>query len=203
MTRILILLASLLVVGPAYSDSDVSLLRFNESGLTVVKNPAGSMLPTFSIGEHLLVSNRWEPPIINGDVVVFRYPRDVSVFFVKRVLGVPGDLFVYRDKRVSLNGKELRLENKFEISERMVRYEEFVGGASYEILLDQDMNQEVKPLKVQIPAGHYLVMGDNRDHSNDSRYWGFVPEQYIVGIVLTIMDSKGLGPRFQGWSSGD
>ena len=143
------------------------------------------MLPTFSIGQNLLVSEMWNPPT-TGDVVVFRFPRDPSVFFAKRILGVPGDSFVYRDKRVSLNGKELRLENKFEISERMVRYEEFVGGASYEILLDQDMNQEVKPLKVQIPAGHYLVMGDNRDHSNDSRYWKFVPESNMVGRAFMV-----------------
>ncbi len=183
--------------------------------------PSGSMLPTLQNGDLILV-NKFEYgvrlPIVNqkvvdlgeperGDVVVFRYPVDTSVDYIKRVVGLPGDEILYRDKVLSINGKEVanvRDGDYFEPdrSNYVGRYTEELGDQTHSILLNKRASQDFMPIvdfpyrdqcrylangvACKVPEGHYFMMGDNRDNSLDSRYWGFVPEQNIVGRAFFI-----------------
>jgi signal peptidase I len=189
------------------------------------KIPSGSMIPTLHVGDFILV-NRYtyglRLPIINkkfieinqpkrGDVMVFHYPEDPSVDYIKRVVGVPGDVLVYRNKKLSINGEEQALlrdgdYNYVESELRFVhteRYIENLGGRKHAVLLNPEMpqvhmsNVAIFPLHEQcsyseeevrctVPVGHYFMMGDNRDNSRDSRYWGFVPDEMIVGKAFFI-----------------
>ena len=185
------------------------------------KIPSGSMIPTLLIGDFILV-NKYaygiRLPVINrkildianperGDVMVFRYPDDPSLDYIKRVVGLPGDRVEYQGKRVSINGQLLpvRQIDDYLSRERMQfsrRYVETVGTREHEILLDEDS----PPFMAQsrsfphagnciyntsgqtctVPPAHYFVMGDNRDNSSDSRVWGFVPDENIVGKAFFI-----------------
>ncbi len=145
------------------------------------KIPSGSMLDTLLIGDHLLVSKFsygvklpftdmtvipvGEPKF--GDIIVFEYPQDPSKDFIKRVIGVPGDTVEIRDKQVIRNGQALT--------------EPYVRHVDPHIRPERD---QMQPLTV--PAGKYFVMGDNRDESYDSRFWGFVDESKIKGKAWII-----------------
>ncbi|MBP7737047.1 MAG: signal peptidase I [Spirochaetes bacterium] len=118
-----------------------------------------------------------------GDIIAFRYPGDESVRYTKRVIAVPGDRIAVRDKRIILNGKalDLRLVGK---SGDIITYEERLGSLSYRVqhsshstFLD-DMKEKT------VPANSYFAMGDNRDNSSDSRVWGFVPSENIIGKIV-------------------
>jgi|UniRef100_A0A7C3LX09 signal peptidase I len=140
--------------------------------------PSGSMIPTLDVGDQILVAKlaygirdpfgdhywiHFSGPR-RGDVVVFRYPKDESKDFIKRVIGLPGDHIQVRGKKVFVNGTPL--------SENYVQYlQPFVT--------DEPTRDVMK--EVVVPAGSYFVMGDNRDDSYDSRYWGFVRENKILG----------------------
>jgi len=170
--------------------------------------PSGSMLPTLKIGDFILV-NKFaygvRLPIANikivetgepkrGDVMVFRFPNDPSVNFIKRVIGLPGDEIEYRNKTLYINGKEMPRKSSnenyqiFEAGSRFVttqQFDENLDGVVHKVLLDPTRSQA--NLKFQkVPEGHYFVMGDNRDYSNDSRYWGFVPEKNVVGKAILV-----------------
>lgn len=169
--------------------------------------PSGSMLPSLLVGDFILV-NKFaygiRLPVINekvveigepkrGDVAVFRFPGNPSDNYIKRVIGLPGDHVVYKDKQLYINGRLVprsREENLFaytEVGQRHVsakQYTETLDGVAHAILLTGGLSQE--PVDVMVPAGHYFVMGDNRDHSNDSRYWGYVPEANLVGEAFLI-----------------
>ena len=139
--------------------------------------------------------------------MVFRYPEDPSLDYIKRVVGVPGDRIEYRNKRLSVNGVPvpLRQVDDYLQKERMQfsrRFVETVNGVDHEILLDEDAstpplpgrafpfagncNYNISGLACSVPPGHYFVMGDNRDNSSDSRVWGFVPDDNIVGKAFFI-----------------
>ena len=123
--------------------------------------------------------------------MVFRYPHDNSTNFIKRVVGIPGDEIVYSGKQLFINGKPASQiqSDSFEIdhsnNERtVVEYNETIGGSTHAILNDQ--RRPSRTMKLSVPKNSYFVMGDNRDHSNDSRFWGFVPEQNVVGRAFLV-----------------
>ncbi len=168
--------------------------------------PSGSMMPTLLIGDLILVDKfsyglrlpvlhykffEWEEPAL-GDVLVFRYPRDPSVDFIKRVVGLPGDRVVYRDKELEINGQAYPKSHPKEFINQLLgvpkpyhtQYTEKLEDRTHRILTDAQYPSQT--LEFEVPKGHYLVMGDNRDHSSDSRVWGFVPESHLVGRAFFV-----------------
>lgn len=170
------------------------------------KIPSGSMMPTLLAGDFILVNKftyGLRVPILNntfievshpqrGDVFVFHYPPDPSVDYIKRVVGLPGDHLVYKDKQLFINGE--KIEENFADNYDYVasglnmikakRYQEQLLGVKHDILIDEEAG--TKDVDLLIPAGSYFAMGDNRDNSKDSRYWGFVPENNLVGKAFFI-----------------
>ncbi|PKM10372.1 MAG: signal peptidase I [Gammaproteobacteria bacterium HGW-Gammaproteobacteria-3] len=180
--------------------------------------PSGSMMPTLLIGDFILVNKFTygiRLPVLNtkivelneplrGDIVVFRYPKEPSVDYIKRVVGLPGDRVAYYDKKIYINGKPAKqvssgLYQGVGEGESMTGTERFIenlAGVEHSILIKNGA-PSVEGVFV-VPEGHYFVMGDNRDNSNDSRYWGTVPEQNLVGRAFFIWMSwdwqnKGIG----------
>jgi signal peptidase I len=181
--------------------------------------PSGSMLPTLYIGDFILVDKfRYgiRLPIINvkafpvgspkrGEVMVFRYPHDQSTNFIKRVIGLPGDEIVYDQKRLFINGtatERVKLDSyKLATSNQsleVIEYSEAIGESAYNIL--NDSGRTSRSMTISVPEGSYFVMGDNRDHSNDSRFWGFVPEENIVGRAFLIWFSWNSNDGGVNWS---
>jgi signal peptidase I len=183
------------------------------------KIPSGSMIPTLLIGDFILV-NKYiyglRLPVLNtkflsiseperGDVIVFRYPVDPSVSFIKRLVGLPGDTISYRDKQLFVNGEPVPVEELGRYSSQdvkcatprrdAIRYSETLGDVTHEILLHEASGS--RDGQWVVPEGHYFAMGDNRDRSNDSREWGFIPEENLmgraVGIWLNFDMNKGCG----------
>ena len=156
------------------------------------KIPTGSMENNLLIGDHLLVNKfvfaptmtRLEgavlpiDPIRRSDIVVFKYPEEPERDFIKRVIGLPGETIELRKKRVYINGTLL--------DEPYVHYlvppDEDEGG---------EFDVRVRYGPVTVPPGHYFMMGDNRDNSQDSRYWGFLPQEYVKGRALFVYFSFG------------
>jgi len=186
------------------------------------KIPSGSMIPTLLVGDLILV-NKYHYgvrlPVINkkiianhdpkrGDVVVFRYPVDPRMDYIKRVVGIPGDEVAYVGQRLTINGKPVELTVKGEFyDEDSLRYSprfgEKLGDVEHDILVDQrrqayyggepktfPMNENCRynadGVTCKVPPGHYFMMGDNRDNSQDSRFWGFVPDENIVGRAFFV-----------------
>ncbi len=168
--------------------------------------PSGSMLPNLFIGDFILVSKfsyGIRLPIVHkkligdsnperGDVIVFRFPHDEKVNFIKRVVGVPGDVIAYNNKRLTINGEEIMLEDAekyiFDQPEKRnkqaTRYSEKLGDSIHDVVLEDQGSS--RAAEYRVPDGHYFVMGDNRDQSNDSRFWGFVPDENVVGRAFFI-----------------
>ena len=138
-----------------------------------------------------------------GDVAVFRYPEDESLDYIKRVIGLPGDHIGYYKRRVTINGKPLKtdFDHKYkglgDLNNMMAGGGCDKVGASCEVLIEQIEDSKHTIMTNQqaaystdgeifVPEGHYFVMGDNRDHSNDSRFWGFVPEENLVGKAVRV-----------------
>jgi signal peptidase I len=187
------------------------------------KIPSGSMIPTLLVGDLILV-NKFHYgirlPVINklivdnhkperGDVIVFRYPVNTSIDYIKRVVGLPGDEVSYINKKLMINGKPVATESLPEFyDEDSLRYSlqfsEALGPLKHRILVDKDRPPYIPepaiepfPFRDQcrysgegvvckVPEGHFFAMGDNRDNSQDSRFWGFVPEKNIVGKAFVV-----------------
>jgi signal peptidase I len=164
--------------------------------------PTGSMEDTLLIGDHLLVDKLADAPPggsitsrllpyrepHRGDIIVFRYPVDISQTFVKRCIGIPGDRIRLVDKNLILNGKQVFEPYVYHKAEYFDPYrDEFpipnvhVPSPASDMLRNHVVNGEVV-----VPPGYYFAMGDNRDLSSDSRYWGFVPRANIIGKPLII-----------------
>jgi signal peptidase I len=176
--------------------------------------PSGSMMPTLLVGDFILVNKfvyGLRLPVLNrkfvelgtperGDVVVFRYPLDTKVDYIKRVVAVPGDILEYRRKTLYVNGEPQAqtpigqytgvgagssMNGAIEGIERL-------GEVEHRVLVRPQAHdfppgcQVLMRGPVQIPEGHFFVMGDNRDNSNDSRCWGLVPETNLVGKAFAI-----------------
>ena len=151
------------------------------------KIPTGSMEPNLLVGDHLLVNKFVFAPVTTalertllpmrqirrGDVVVFKFPEDPERDFIKRVIGLPGDTVELRNRQVTINGTR--------IDEPYAHYLFPVSDGEGEAF---DVRSRYGP--VTVPADHYFMMGDNRDNSQDSRYWGFLPAHYVKGRALTI-----------------
>ncbi|MCL7928799.1 signal peptidase I [Halomonas llamarensis] len=164
--------------------------------------PSGSMRPTLEVGDFILVNKfayGLRLPVVHtelldvakperGDVMVFRFPEEPSVNFIKRVVGLPGDRIRYEGKQLYINGEvvpKALLEKSPEASPQQLLLAEGMGDAEYRIYNNpRDPGPQLRT--VVVPDGHYFMMGDNRDHSNDSRYWGFVPEENIVGRAFAV-----------------
>lgn len=178
--------------------------------------PSGSMIPTLLVGDFILV-NKYDYgirlPLINkkvvdngtparGDVVVFRYPRDPSTPFIKRVVGLPGDKIVYRDRKLFINDVQVEQESigtyvglksaAMHTGAKLI--EEDLSGRTHEILLSNSGHNP--SFSGVVPTGNYFVLGDNRDNSRDSRYWGFVPDENLVGRAFMIWMNWDNGPTF-------
>jgi signal peptidase I len=185
------------------------------------KIPSGSMIPTLRIGDLILV-NKFHYgvrlPVVHtkiidnnepqrGDVMVFRYPPQPNLDYIKRVVGVPGDEVAYNNKELRINGQLVPkvAEEDFYDKDTLTyskQFREEQGGKMYRTLNDAERPAFVPgasdfPFKDQcrytvegvvckVPDGHYFMMGDNRDNSLDSRYWGFVPESHIVGKAFVV-----------------
>ena len=189
------------------------------------KIPSGSMIPTLLVGDLILV-NKFHYgvrlPVINkkivanhdpqrGDVMVFRYPRDTSIDYIKRVVGVPGDEVSFRNQQLYLNGVAaplVQLPPPGFYDEDQRRYSpeftEKLGEVEHHILLNpqslpfygaedkiafpfrENCLYSAEGVTCKVPPGHYFMMGDNRDNSQDSRFWGFVPDENIVGKAFFV-----------------
>jgi signal peptidase I len=196
--------------------------------------PSGSMMPTLLDGDFILV-NKYNyglrDPIVRhkfiandlperGDVVVFKYPVDPNIDFIKRVIGLPGDRIIYRNKSLYIKKacQETELQcsdfkavittfknnDEYTINQQaLARYSSDMATKRHDILINDKINhlasvycrdaglnpcrqEGTKQDEFVVPKGHYFVMGDNRDHSSDSRFWGFVPEDNLVGEAVAI-----------------
>jgi len=172
------------------------------------KIPSGSMIPTLLVGDFIVVNKFTygiRLPVLNkkiisiseperGDVVVFRYPPDPNVNYIKRLIGLPGDTVTYRDKQLYVNGDQVEstLVRRWASSDvkcttpepDAMLFDETLGSVSHKVLVHEISNGSNGQWVV--PAGHYFMMGDNRDRSSDSRFWGFVPEENLVGRAFGI-----------------
>lgn len=185
------------------------------------KIPSTSMVPTLQVGDLILVNKYTygiRLPIINkkvievndpkrGDVMVFKYPENMTLDYIKRVVGVPGDTVTYRNKRLIVNGEQVSYKALPDyLDEETLSYSklltENLNGVAHQILNNprapsyvsnphdfpnRDLcTYDAEGFTCKVPAGQYFMMGDNRDNSLDSRYWGFVPDKNIVGKAFIV-----------------
>jgi signal peptidase I len=198
------------------------------------KIPSGSMMPTLLVGDLILVNKFTygiRLPIINhkiidindpqrGDVMVFKYPEDMSQDYIKRVVGLPGDKISYENKRLTINGKPLAYTQMDDyLHDEKLSYDkqfmENLAGTPHRILNRTEApsfnaaavhtfpNQDAcvyssDAFTCTVPAGNYFMMGDNRDDSLDSRFWGFVPNKNIVGKAFFVWMNLGNLKRIGG-----
>ena len=163
--------------------------------------PSGSMLSTLEIGDFILVNKFaygirppvWNKKIIDindpqrGDVIVFRYPENPSVDYIKRVVGIPGDEIAYYNKVLYINGKQITQEplGVYQAGfPNLKRFKEQLDGVEHDILIN--VMYPAGDFVVKVPPNSYFVLGDNRDNSRDSRFWGFVPDENLVGKAFMI-----------------
>jgi signal peptidase I len=163
--------------------------------------PSGSMKPTLLVGDFILVNKlvyRFSEPR-RGDIVVFKYPIDPNIDFIKRIIALPGEEVEVRNNQVFINGKPLPLIEVGRGEENGVRkviYEEVLPeGIKHKVQFYEDFPFSKRDFgPVVVPPNHYFVMGDNRDNSEDSRYWGFLPRENIVGKAFVIYFSGDVPP---------
>lgn len=172
--------------------------------------PTASMTPTLPVGDFIFVNKTAygiRAPFTNqtvikmgepkrGDIVVFHFPVNPNVDFVKRIVGLPGDVISYKDKMLTINGEKLQYTDCNR--DAMNYYNQSLASGSGDTVCTENLDgvkhqvDWIEAIKgadfenLKVPAGHYFVMGDNRDNSEDSRYWGFVPEKDLVGKAKVV-----------------
>ncbi len=176
--------------------------------MRTVKVPSGAMQNTILIGDRVFVS-RSAQEIKRGDLIIFKHPKDPSVQYIERVIGLPGETIEIRDTKIFINDKELaerRLmvdDSAGDFPQRPLKELSSQGAGPYSVYyranrLEVEFFSEDAPFAMnksfQIPQGHYFVLGDNRDDSQDSRYWGTVPQELITGKALAVYWSAGEDP---------
>lgn len=133
------------------------------------KIPTGSMEPNLLVGDHLIVNKMTFSDVHRGDVVVFKFPKEPERDFIKRVIGLPGDKIELKRKTVFVNGQPL--------TEPYAHFMDAPRAESEPV--SDDVRQDYGP--VTVPSDQFFMMGDNRDNSEDSRFWGFLPKSYVKG----------------------
>lgn len=187
------------------------LLTFRSSFYEPYRIPSGSMIPTLEIGDFILVekfsyglklpfsdialggvnSNPFyllrTNDVERGDIIVFKYPNDPKINYIKRVIGLPGESIEIKNKKIYINGKEIaekliatKYNDNYDYLETTMKDKKFV------VKKDMDNIYKLNYPLTKIPEGHYFVMGDNRDNSSDSRAWGFVPFENIRGRAFFV-----------------
>lgn len=169
--------------------------------------PSGSMYPTLHIGDFILVNKASygiKLPVVytkmietgqpeRGDVAVFRYPVEPDKDYIKRIVGLPGDRITYINKTLMINGEPVKqayvgryeTEGSGAVLNGVNELVETLGKVPHNILIDPD-RPVMDLIEAVVPEGHYFAVGDNRDHSYDSRFWGFVPEDHLKGKAFYI-----------------
>jgi signal peptidase I len=165
--------------------------------------PSGSMIPNLLIHDHIIVKKfsyglhvpfgekwmlQWSQPE-RGEVIVFRYPENPDVYYIKRLIGLPGDHIKTRNGRITVNDQEFTLKETTDHSDdssslNFKYFTENNGSKNYTVRFLSEAGGEVE--SVDVPEGQYFFMGDNRDQSSDSRVWGFVKNEYIIGKASLI-----------------
>ncbi len=199
----------------------IIVLAIRNSLVEAFKIPSGSMIPTLFIGDHIFVNKfaygfkfpfvdyftdaplflvHRDPPS-RGDIIVFKFPRDESLYYIKRVIGVPGDTIEIRDKVLYINQKKIERDpvtgpaaeailKPLESPEYTVAnsevYTEHLKPVDHTIIFNKDEYLGENHGPITVPAESLFVMGDNRDRSNDSRFWGFVPYKNVKGKAMVI-----------------
>lgn len=220
----------------------IAVLTFRSVIFEPFRIPSGSMIPTLMIGDFILVNKlsygvkvpftdvvfgekSFNPTYIfgksspkRGDVIVFKYPKDLSINYIKRVVGLPGDTLEIRNKVVYINDKAIEpvefdgkavmedMDDKFK-GYNLKFYKVKTGEAEHVIQQDNDNYYKVDFEKITVPADSFFVMGDNRDFSYDARYWGFVKHEQIKGKAMFVWFSLifpfGENPaKFRPWRIG-
>lgn len=173
--------------------------------------PSGSMEPTLIKGDFIVVNKfayGLRLPVLGtkvvpiddperGDVMVFIPPHDPR-YFIKRVIGLPGDHIKYQDKKLYVNGELVQhslIDAKPKNAPQVLTYEEDLGNMTHPVQIYAQAPSREQRTEWMVPEGHYFMLGDNRDNSGDSRYWGFVPDENIVGKAFAVW------MHWEGWDS--
>jgi signal peptidase I len=198
------------------------------SVIEAFKIPSGSMIPTLLVGDHIFV-NKFaygfkipfsdlvfdqaitlipRNPPSRGDIIVFKYPKDESYYYIKRVIGVPGDIIEIRNKLLYINNEAVKrdplsreesqkilssLEDIRSLKPDLELFNEHINGVEHVMMINRNNFATESFEPITVPPDSLFVMGDNRDSSNDSRYWGFVPYKNVKGKALVIWLSIWLG----------
>jgi signal peptidase I len=179
--------------------------------------PSGSLEPTLLVGDFLAVNKFsygfrlpvWEKKVISvsspktGEIAVFRWPPDPSFDYIKRVIGIPGDKVSYHNKVLTINGHEMKqtfIEYTTDESSgnAVAKYRENLNGVEHYIFVRPDV--AAIDFDVEVPKGQYFMMGDNRDDSADSRFWGFVADNYLRGKAFVVWMSWNSHTDMVRWS---
>ncbi|MDG0816739.1 signal peptidase I [Bdellovibrio svalbardensis] len=165
--------------------------------------PSGSMIPNLLVHDHILVKKfafglhfpfsdkwmfQWSKPE-RGEIVVFKYPENPDVYYIKRLIGLPGDEVVVQDGHITVNGMKWDLSPLAYTNAEsgFAYYNESIDGNPHVVrFMTPEVVEGIAPKVYKVPNGHFFFMGDNRDQSSDSRYWGFVKNDYIVGKAWLI-----------------
>lgn len=166
--------------------------------------PSGSMIPNLLVHDHILVKKfafgvhlpfsdkwlfQWHKPE-RGEIVVFKYPENPDVYYIKRLIGLPGDEVVVQDGHITVNGKKWDLSpvaSYPDAEQGFAYYDESIDGSLHTVrFMTPEVVSGIDAKTYKVPEGHFFFMGDNRDQSSDSRFWGFVKNDYLVGQAWMI-----------------